>query len=179
MAEGGGLLNRCTVVKLYRGFESPSLRQFSLCENWRPAEVRRTKAGRTLKDWFDRSACAKATAGRFSYPDMSAYKKRRDGREAEGARLESVYRGNSIGGSNPPLSANFCLEWCTRGGFEPCEAMRPSKVEGRIRPSAGRRRAMCPHHFSLTQLRIPARIVFYQATQTNAQPALRGPGNTT
>ena len=34
---------------------------------------------------------------------------RRDGRVAEGARLESVYRGNSIGGSNPPLSANFHL----------------------------------------------------------------------
>jgi hypothetical protein len=26
-------------------------------------------------------------------------------RVAEGARLESVYRGNSIGGSNPPVSA--------------------------------------------------------------------------
>src|SRR5258707_12625957 len=30
---------------------------------------------------------------------------RRDGRVAEGARLESVYRGNSIQGSNPCLSA--------------------------------------------------------------------------
>ena len=29
---------------------------------------------------------------------------------AEGARLESVYRGNSIQGSNPCLSANFFLE---------------------------------------------------------------------
>ena len=27
MAEGGGLLNRYTAQKLYRGFESPSLRQ--------------------------------------------------------------------------------------------------------------------------------------------------------
>ena len=26
MAEGGGLLNRYTIVKLYRGFESPFLR---------------------------------------------------------------------------------------------------------------------------------------------------------
>jgi hypothetical protein len=32
-------------------------------------------------------------------------KKRRDGRVAEGARLESVYTGNRIGGSNPSLSA--------------------------------------------------------------------------
>ena len=30
---------------------------------------------------------------------------RRDGRVVEGARLESVYRGNSIEGSNPSLSA--------------------------------------------------------------------------
>ena len=29
----------------------------------------------------------------------------RDVREAEGARLESVYAGNRIGGSNPSLSA--------------------------------------------------------------------------
>ena len=28
---------------------------------------------------------------------------------AEGARLESVYRGNSIGGSNPPFSAIYCF----------------------------------------------------------------------
>src|SRR5213594_5038716 len=31
--------------------------------------------------------------------------RRRDGRVAEGARLESVYTGNRIGGSNPSLSA--------------------------------------------------------------------------
>jgi hypothetical protein len=30
---------------------------------------------------------------------------RRDVRVVEGARLESVYRGNSIAGSNPALSA--------------------------------------------------------------------------
>ena len=32
---------------------------------------------------------------------------RRDGRVVEGARLESVYRGNSIEGSNPSLSATL------------------------------------------------------------------------
>ena len=34
---------------------------------------------------------------------------RRGGRVAEGARLESVYTGNRIGGSNPPPSAIFTL----------------------------------------------------------------------
>jgi hypothetical protein len=38
-------------------------------------------------------------------------KNRRDGRVAEGARLESVYTGNRIGGSNPSLSAMQSLEW--------------------------------------------------------------------
>src|ERR1041385_1221140 len=33
--------------------------------------------------------------------------RRRDGRVAEGARLESVFRGNSNVGSNPTLSARF------------------------------------------------------------------------
>ncbi len=35
--------------------------------------------------------------------------RRRDGRVAEGARLESVFRGNSNVGSNPTLSASFLL----------------------------------------------------------------------
>ena len=34
----------------------------------------------------------------------------RDGRVVEGARLESVYRRNSIAGSNPALSAKINLE---------------------------------------------------------------------
>jgi hypothetical protein len=33
--------------------------------------------------------------------------RRRDGRVAEGARLESVFRGNSNVGSNPTLSASL------------------------------------------------------------------------
>ena len=43
------------------------------------------------------AACAGCKLRQF--PD------RRDGRVVEGARLESVYRGNSIEGSNPSLSA--------------------------------------------------------------------------
>ncbi len=35
------------------------------------------------------------------------FSERRDGRVVEGARLESVYRGNSIEGSNPSLSARI------------------------------------------------------------------------
>src|SRR5215472_6255699 len=40
---------------------------------------------------------------------------RRDGRVVEGARLESVYRGNSIEGSNPSLSAR--IESTNYGSF--------------------------------------------------------------
>ena len=36
---------------------------------------------------------------------VASRKRRRDGRVAEGARLESVFRGNSNVGSNPTLSA--------------------------------------------------------------------------
>ena len=39
------------------------------------------------------------------YNDSSPILRRRDGRVAEGARLESVFRGNSNVGSNPTLSA--------------------------------------------------------------------------
>jgi len=37
------------------------------------------------------------------------FRPRRDGRVVEGARLESVYRGNSIEGSNPSLSASLVI----------------------------------------------------------------------
>ena len=40
-------------------------------------------------------------------------KQRRGVRVAEGARLESVYRGNSIAGSNPALSAEMFLKTIT------------------------------------------------------------------
>src|SRR5207237_5092003 len=42
--------------------------------------------------------------------------RRRDGRVAEGARLESVYTGNRIGGSNPSLSAITFVIWSLRPG---------------------------------------------------------------
>ena len=44
--------------------------------------------------------------------------KRRGGRVAEGARLESVYAGNRIEGSNPSLSATILLTTVSlRSGF--------------------------------------------------------------
>src|SRR5208283_2127361 len=46
----------------------------------------------------------KQTAAKIKEPLHTA--RRRDGRVAEGARLESVFRGNSNVGSNPTLSAS-------------------------------------------------------------------------
>src|SRR5580698_7731415 len=44
-------------------------------------------------------------ASRSGLRDLPQFPDWRDGRVVEGARLESVYRGNSIEGSNPSLSA--------------------------------------------------------------------------
>ena len=46
---------------------------------------------------------------RYTVPNRSRFvsPKRRDVRVVEGARLESVCRGNSTVGSNPTLSASF------------------------------------------------------------------------
>jgi hypothetical protein len=55
----------------------------------------------------------KRRAGKFeakSFPDKiknESWWARRDGRVAEGARLESVYTLTGIGGSNPSLSASI------------------------------------------------------------------------
>src|SRR5206468_212704 len=54
--------------------------------------------------------------------------RRRDGRVAEGARLESVYTGNRIGGSNPSLSASFSFavstpEYYLRSRSRPLSAL--------------------------------------------------------
>src|ERR1700726_988495 len=46
---------------------------------------------------------------------------RRGGRVAEGARLESVYTGNRIVGSNPTLSANALFTTLSRIGRAPTE----------------------------------------------------------
>jgi hypothetical protein len=48
-----------------------------------------------------------------SFPDKMNWRllARRDGRVAEGARLESVYTFTGIGGSNPSLSARFLRDF--------------------------------------------------------------------
>src|SRR5262245_66425783 len=50
--------------------------------------------------------CLDSLAG---FPLESPSSARRDGRVAEGARLESVFRGNSNVGSNPTLSAKIYI----------------------------------------------------------------------
>ena len=55
-----------------------------------------------------RAACARAAAGAIALGSCSPWgARRRGGRAAEGARLESVYAGNRIAGSNPAPSATF------------------------------------------------------------------------
>ncbi len=55
---------------------------------------------------------------RRSFPDKMKTKlvARRDGRVAEGARLESVYTLTGIGGSNPSLSARTLVIWNLQAG---------------------------------------------------------------
>src|SRR5579859_7374817 len=53
------------------------------------------------------------------YNDSSPNLRRRDGRVAEGARLESVFRGNSNVGSNPTLSAIFTSAFIVGRGPSP------------------------------------------------------------
>ena len=49
---------------------------------------------------------------------------RRDGRVVEGAALEMLYRGNSIVGSNPTLSAIFILKKEAEKGKRDSEVMQ-------------------------------------------------------
>src|ERR1041384_6918331 len=67
---------------------------------------------------------------------------RRDGRVVEGARLESVYRGNSIQGSNPCLSASLKI-LCSRlyancGGNPDPKTSQPHSPQAVARPSGTR-----------------------------------------
>jgi hypothetical protein len=72
----------------------------------------RTPASAHICDGFALSArataaCARALAGAIASPSLLPCSARwRGGRAAEGARLESVYAGNRIAGSNPAPSAN-------------------------------------------------------------------------
>jgi hypothetical protein len=72
-----------------------------------------------------RTPSEKEHAWRVLYLIMFYAYKRRDVRVAEGARLESVYTGNRIEGSNPSLSANHRNRAQQKLGFVFSEA-RPN-----------------------------------------------------
>src|ERR1700722_20200262 len=56
--------------------------------------------------------CARVAAGAIALGSRSLWgARRRGGRAAEGARLESVYAGNRIAGSNPAPSATICVKY--------------------------------------------------------------------
>ena len=58
-----------------------------------------------LLPWVRVLFCLQYQRGLTETASRRFFRTRRDGRVVEGARLESVYRGNSIEGSNPSLSA--------------------------------------------------------------------------
>src|SRR3954467_369875 len=67
----------------------------------------------------ERGSCARL----FATARKSLILKRRDVRVVEGARLESVCRGNSTEGSNPSLSANILfrrVSFFARRRCQPC-----------------------------------------------------------
>ena len=81
---------------------------------------------RTCSGEFQRSDTIRDTICVFDprgQPEVADSKARRDGRVAEGARLESVCRGNSTVGSNPTLSAT--PRCARRGGGSGVQAAGP------------------------------------------------------
>ena len=74
--------------------------------------------------WLDSSVPASLL--QWSCPALAS-PQRRDGRVAEGARLESVYTGNRIVGSNPTLSASIFAAWKPRPDCG--RNTRPSRFE--------------------------------------------------
>ena len=60
-----------------------------------------------LLPWVRVLFCLQYQRGLTETASRRFFRTRRDGRVVEGARLESVYRGNSIEGSNPSLSAMY------------------------------------------------------------------------
>jgi hypothetical protein len=60
---------------------------------------------------------------------MIKYKYWRGGRVVEGARLEIVYAGNRIGGSNPPFSATKVARICGLFSYLLTSALISVKIE--------------------------------------------------
>src|SRR5579871_20359 len=83
------------VAGITGGFAFPAPRQSS--QTKKPSTARDHSL-----DCSGRKERERASRGNMLFCEQPS---RRDGRVVEGARLESVYRGNSIEGSNPSLSA--------------------------------------------------------------------------
>lgn len=71
-----------------------------------PAPISRSTATATFSQFFRRSGLAPRGAYLYEAPDQL----RRGGRVVECTALEMRHGGNSIGGSNPSLSANHPLK---------------------------------------------------------------------
>ena len=109
-----------------------------LAQSDAPCPRRPFEAARAL------ATCVRAAPGDMR-PGAPWRRLRRGGRAAEGARLESVYAGNRIAGSNPAPSASACL---TDDPLAPLAARSPGRsgaglrISGRsIRQRRGRERS--------------------------------------
>ena len=75
-----------------------------------PGWLRFPALNHTIGEWLDGVPIilpGKNVSATLRWPSSGKVNRGRDGRVAEGARLESVFRGNSNVGSNPTLSASF------------------------------------------------------------------------
>src|ERR1039457_4189729 len=118
------------------GWRRSSIRRsVGLWAGYRPRRQRRRGAGNAAKSG-EGSLCyfksRRGERGASCYPEKASQStKRRDGRVVEGARLESVFRGNSNVGSNPTLSAT--LE-STTYRQQPILVSRGEPIGGQLRP---------------------------------------------
>jgi hypothetical protein len=73
----------------------------------------------------------------------------------EGARLESVFRGNSNVGSNPTLSASYWIKSTYGSCYTPCDTFRPSIIRIFPRRSHQSQQLGAPLAESLTSKKVP------------------------
>ncbi len=94
--------------------------------------------------------------GSLRLPSRMEEAARRGGRAVEGARLESVYTGNRIAGSNPAPSAtiSYCFHWCFYLlGWIRTGAEFPRLCGGRI-GRRGRQRPLSDRRYAANAARI-------------------------
>ncbi len=70
-AEGGGLLNRCTRQNVYRGFESPPLRQYHPALTSRSVVTQRTGNAGVSTGELSKARQSRSVAGRTSTPQSA------------------------------------------------------------------------------------------------------------